>query len=114
MMANRDASSVSRETALVKRRRTQGRGNVTRRRLMEAVLAYAETGRYRVSGEELARHAGVHKTAINRHYGAPFRLYRAVARDHWAVVKLPFSAVAMLDFERKAAVWALLVGEPKS
>jgi AcrR family transcriptional regulator len=105
------AKHVSRETHRPARQYSQRRGDATRERLVEAVIAYAREGRYRASARQLAQHAGVHHSAVSRHYGHVRLLYRVVAREHWSRVSLPVPG-AMVH-ERKALVWAVLVGEPR-
>lgn len=102
---------VSRETHTVLHK--QRRGDRTRRRLIDAVVAFAHEGRYRAAAEELATWAGVERTALYRHFGAVDLLYRVVAREHWSKVRLPFSTASLPDPEARAAVWAVLVGQPR-
>lgn len=111
------APPVSRETHPPMRQFRQKRGDATRERLIAAVIAYAMEGRYRAGARQLAQHADVHHSAVSRHFGHVSLLYRVVAREHWAAIfpSLPFAA-AMLPLregDARAAVWAILVGEPR-
>lgn len=97
-----------------RQRAPQKRGDRTRERLVEGVIAFANAGRYRVSVADLARYADVHRTAVNRHFGAIHLLYRVVARSHWEHIRFPMPLVFMDEMaDRRALVWALLVGEPR-
>lgn len=110
------ATTVPRETHPPVRKYSQKRGDKTRERLIDGVVAYAGQGSFRVSARRLGQYAGVHHTAVNRHFGAVELLYRVVARRHWQRVlpSLPTSvADCVPDHEAKALVWAVLVGEPR-
>lgn len=109
------AGNVSRETHLPSRQYRQKRGDTTRERLVEAVIAYAEAGSYRAPARWLAQHAGVHHSAISRHFGHVSLLYRVVAREHWqkAYAVLPFTLESPTVDAMREAVWAVLVGAPR-
>ncbi len=92
----------------------QRRGTITRGRLLDAVVAFANEGRYRVLAGDLALFAGVERTAINRHFGAVHLLYRVAARERWQEIKLPAELVFVDEHRtRRDLVWVLLVGEPR-
>lgn len=113
------ASTVSREThrALRSRKVTQPRGDRTRERLIEAVIAFAKAGRYRASSREIGQFAGVHHTAVHRHFGHLKLLYRVVARERWQEVAATLPAhlpcVTEGGHQGPALVWTVLVGEPR-
>lgn len=110
------ATTVSRETHQPLRKYSQKRGDKTRERLIDGVVAYAAQGQFRVSARQLGQYAGVHHTAVNRHFGAVELLYRVVARQHWQRVLPslpPWVAAYMPAAEAKALVWTVLVGEPR-
>jgi AcrR family transcriptional regulator len=102
------APPVSRETHLPLRQYRQKRGDKTRERLIEAVIEFAKAGRFRVTTRQLGQYAGVHHTAVNRHFGAIHLLYRVVARERWQEIPLPAGN------DHRALAWAILVGEPRN
>lgn len=99
------------------RRYEQGRGDRTRARLVDAVVAYAEAGRFQPPAKDLAQFALTTPGAINRHFGSVKLLRRVVAREHWDRIFpcLPFAAAMapLREADARAAVWAVLVGEPR-
>lgn len=86
----------------------------TRALLLKAVLDLVREGQFRASSRQITDRAGVHHGSINYHYGHESLFYRVVAREHWREVAshLPFAVTGKDGVE--AAVWAVLVGEPRS
>lgn len=86
----------------------------TRALLLKAVLDLVREGQFRASSRQITDRAGVHHGSINYHYGHESLFYKVVAREHWKDVApcLPFGADLDVD-ATKAAVWAVLVGEPR-
>jgi AcrR family transcriptional regulator len=87
----------------------------TRAQLLKAVLDLVREGQFRASSRQITDRAGVHHGSINYHYGHESLFYRVVAREHWRDVApcLPFVEGLDSDAE-EAAVWAVLVGEPRA
>jgi len=89
----------------------------TQKRVIEAALDFMAEGHFRVSSGFITERAGVHRGTINYYWGHETLFYRALAREHWERVAecLPFE-LGICDFGgqfAKAAVWAVLVGEPR-
>lgn len=94
----------------------------TRKAVIEAALDFMAEGHFRVPSGLITERAGVHRGTINYYWGHETLFYRALAREHWERVAecLPFAATTpergICDFGgqyAKAAVWAVLVGEPR-
>lgn len=86
----------------------------TRALLLKAVLDLVSEGQFRASSRQITDRAGLHHGAINYHYGHESLFYRVVAREHWRDVAEHLPFIDGLDSEaEEAAVWAVLVGEPK-
>lgn len=90
---------------------------VTRQKVIEAALALIAEGYFRASSGQITERAGVHRATINYYWGHETLFYRALAREHWerVVVHLPLWPHDLGDGDAayKAAVWAVLVGEPR-
>lgn len=89
----------------------------TQKACVEAALALIAEGHFRASSGRITERAGVHRGTINYYWRHETLFYRHLARRHWERVAdcLPF-AVGICDFGSqyaKAAVWAVLVGEPR-
>lgn len=89
----------------------QQRAARTRERMIDAIIAHAGEGNYRVSVRQVCQYAQVSRESVIDHFGSLGLLCRVVARERWQDVPLPPSA--LIDVERKALVWALLVGVPR-
>lgn len=86
----------------------------TRALLLKAVLDLVGEGQFRASSRQITDRAGLHHGAINYHYGHESLFYRVVAREHWRDVARHLPFIDGLDSDaEEAAVWAVLVGEPK-
>lgn len=93
-------------------------GDRTRAALMAAMLASIGAGRFRPEARDLAQVAGVHKSAVTRHYGALHLLYRVIAREHADTVVEAMKRHGRLagpvdPVDVKPLAWLVMVGEPK-
>lgn len=93
-------------------------GDRTRAALVAALLASVAAGRFRPEARDLARVAGVHKSAVTRHYGALHLLYRVIAREHAEAVVEAMQrhgrlAGPVVEADVKPLAWLVMVGEPK-
>jgi len=105
-------TAVSQETdttRVVKYRQLRARR--TRERMIDAVVAHAGEGNYRISVRQVCQYAQVGRKTILDHFGSLSLLCRVAARERWR--DLPLPAGAPTDQERKALAWALLVGVPR-
>jgi len=60
----------------------QYQGELTREALIKAALLIVGRGNFRPDAREIAGLAGVHQSAVNRHFGSVELLYRVLAREH--------------------------------
>jgi AcrR family transcriptional regulator len=112
---------VSQETLAQRRRRRYvsaartHQGEATRKRLIEAVVAFAQAGNFRPSGLEIARRAGVHSSTITRQFGSLELLNRCVAREHAEAIVVAADIVSADDgmHATRDVAWLILVGKPR-
>jgi AcrR family transcriptional regulator len=57
-------------------------GELTREALVKATLLIIGRGNFRPDAREIAGLAGVHQSAVNRHFGSVDLLYRVIAREY--------------------------------
>lgn len=111
---------VSHETlAQPKRRYVSGarrrKAERTREALLDAAVALIGEGYFRPEASAIAARAGVHKSAINRHFSAIHLLHRVVARERAGAVLEALGIVTIrddvhvFDYARTAALQADLV-----
>ena len=105
--------SVSHETLVQPKRRYRSsarryRAAQTREAMLDAAVALISTGDYRPEAAAICKRAGVHKSAVNRHFSAIHLLYRVIARERTGAVLEALGLVAM-DDTRTAALQADLV-----
>lgn len=53
----------------------------TREKMLDAAIALIAAGDFRPEGAAICKRAGVHKSAVNRHFSAIHLLYRVIARE---------------------------------
>ena len=89
-------------------------GERTRQALIGAALDLMAKGDFRPEARAIAARAGVHKSAVTRHFGSRDLLCRIIAREHWAFVAdslgLPMGGGV---HDRQRLVWLILVGKPR-
>lgn len=112
---------VSRETLADRPRRKyhsgyrNRRGEETRRRLVDAVLASIGEGRFRPTADDIAERAGCAKALIFDHFGALKLLNHVVAREHADRV-LEAIGIEPLDSDaadayKRNLVWIVMTGK---
>lgn len=116
---NATAAPVSREAlAQPKRRYVSGfrrrKAEQTREALLDAAVALIEAGDFRPEASAIAARAGVHKSAVNRHFTALHLLHRVVARERAGAVLDALGLVSMEDARTAALqgdlVWIVMTG----
>lgn len=60
----------------------QHQGALSREALIRAALLLIGRGNFRPSARAIAGLAGMHQSAVNRHFGSVELLYRVIAREH--------------------------------
>ena len=113
------AAEVPHETlAQPKRRYVSGfrrrKAEQTREALLDAAVTLLGEGDFRPEAAAVAKRAGVHKSAINRHFSAIHLLHRVVARERPGAV-LEALGLSPLDDARTMAlqndlVWIAMTG----
>lgn len=110
---------VSREAfAQPKRRYVSGfrrrKAETTREALLDAAVALIESGDFRPEAASIAKRAGVHKSAVNRHFSAIHLLHRVIARERPGAVLEALGLVWMDDPRTETLqadlVWIALTG----
>lgn len=112
-MSSASLAPVSREAlAQPKRRYVSGfrrrKAETSREALLDAAVALISAGDFRPEAASIAKRAGVHKSAINRHFSAIHLLHRVIARERPGAV-LEALGIEPMDDDRTAALQADLV-----
>jgi hypothetical protein len=81
-----EPASVPREALAQPRRRycsgaRRKKAERTREALVDATVALISAGDFRPEAAAIAKRAGVHKSAVNRHFSAIHLLHRVIARE---------------------------------
>jgi len=93
----------------------RAQGERTRAAIVAAALGLIAEGNFRPEAREIGRLAGIHRSAVVRHFGSLGLLYRVIAREHAGAVLAALGLEAMADARTGALqddlVWIAMTGQ---